>query len=75
MTLKNKYVIRGAAVIDGTGAPRRLLDIEITGGFISALLEPGQGAQSGSSGDINAKDLVVCPGFPIQSYRKAFAPL
>jgi N-acyl-D-amino-acid deacylase len=63
MTLKNKYVIRGAAVIDGTGAPRRRLDIEITGGFISALLEPGQGAQPGSTVDINAQDLVVCPGF------------
>jgi N-acyl-D-amino-acid deacylase len=63
MTSETRYLIRGATVIDGTGAPGRLLDIEVIGGFITGLVEPGKRAWQASGSDINAQGRVVCPGF------------
>jgi len=56
-------VLRGAEVIDGTGAARIRADVAIDGGRIAALLEPG--AASGIRGalDVDVEGLVVSPGF------------
>ena len=53
-------VIRGATVIDGSGAAGHLADVAVSGGHIAAL-----GELSGLSGthEIEAAGLVVAPGF------------
>ncbi len=52
-------VIRGGSVVDGTGAPRRLADVAIDDGRISAVGDvPGAGRR-----EIDARGLLVTPGF------------
>ncbi|SLN53816.1 N-acyl-D-amino-acid deacylase family protein [Roseisalinus antarcticus] len=59
-TPAHDLVIRGALVIDGTGAPRRASDVGVTAGRISALAAPGSLAgQEVLSGD----GLILAPGF------------
>lgn len=54
-----ELVIRGATVIDGTGAEGRRADIGIDGGRITAV-----GDADGPAGrTIDADGLVACPGF------------
>ena len=53
------YVIRGATVVDGTGAAGRRGDVGIGGGRITAVGEVGDGARTTLDGD----GLVVAPGF------------
>ncbi|WP_127144525.1 N-acyl-D-amino-acid deacylase family protein [Pelagibacterium montanilacus] len=55
-----RTVIRGASVIDGTGAPRRSADVAIAGGRIVAIGEPGS-----LEGDtvIEAAGRILAPGF------------
>ena len=52
-------VIRGGTVVDGTGAPKRRLDVAVDGGLISAL-EPGVGP---GHREIDAEGLLVTPGW------------
>src|SRR2546428_6175724 len=52
-------VIRGGTVVNGTGAPRSLSDVTITGGRIAAV---GRTSERGRR-EIDAEGLVVCPGF------------
>jgi N-acyl-D-amino-acid deacylase len=52
--------LRGGVLIDGTGAPRRLADILVTGACISAVVAPGEG-RARETLDISGQ--VVCPGF------------
>jgi N-acyl-D-aspartate/D-glutamate deacylase len=52
--------ITGAALIDGTGAPRREADIGISDDRIAAVAEPGSLA---AAEVVDASGLVVCPGF------------
>jgi N-acyl-D-amino-acid deacylase len=54
------FLIRGGALIDGTGAPRRKADIEVSDGVIAAIgrLKPKAGEPV-----INARGLIVAPGF------------
>lgn len=52
-------VIRNAEVIDGTGAAARQTDVAVTGFAISALGDLNEPAAS----TIDAKGLVLCPGF------------
>ena len=52
-------VIRGGTVIDGSGAPRRVADVAVAAGRISAV-----GAVGGRGGrEVDASGLCVCPGF------------
>src|SRR5712691_2932089 len=52
-------VIRGGTVVNGTGAPRSLSDVTITGGRIATV---GKTSERGRR-EIDAEGLVVCPGF------------
>ena len=51
-------VIRGGTVVDGTGAPGRAADVEVTGGRISGIGPGLTGARA-----LDASGQVVCPGF------------
>jgi N-acyl-D-amino-acid deacylase len=51
-------VFRGATVIDGTGAPGRVADVGVAGGRIAEL-----GAGLTGRRVVDARDLVLCPGF------------
>src|SRR5438105_2703474 len=51
-------VIRGGTVVDGSGAPRRVADVAVAAGRISAV-----GAVGGRGRrEVDASGLVVCPG-------------
>ena len=55
-----RKVLRGATVIDGTGAPRRSADVVLDGDHIAEIVEPGR-----ASGDevVDLTGLVLAPGF------------
>ena len=53
-------VICGAAVIDGTGAPRFTADVLVAQGRISGVVPAGTGR---AKSVLNARGLVLCPGF------------
>lgn len=53
-------LIRGAAVVDGTGAPRRRADVGLRDGRIEAV---GDLANARSAATLDATGLVVAPGF------------
>jgi N-acyl-D-amino-acid deacylase len=55
-------VIKGGAVIDGTGAPRRVADVAILGDRIVFVGEAKNG-EFGGARVIDARGLVVAPGF------------
>lgn len=54
------FVIRGAAVVDGTGTPARSADVAVAVGRIAAVTEPGGVAADAA---IDAHGLVLAPGF------------
>ncbi len=54
-------VIRGGAIVDGTGAPSRPGDVAVRDGRIAAVGNLVQGA--GAAAEIDASGLVVSPGF------------
>ncbi len=60
-------IIRGATIVDGTGAPGRLGDIGVQDGRIVAVSyrgDDGSGPIADSARDeLDAAGLVVCPGF------------
>lgn len=53
-------VIRGATVVDGTGAPAARMDVRISGGRIQAL---GRITPNPQDSVVNADGLVLLPGF------------
>jgi N-acyl-D-aspartate/D-glutamate deacylase len=55
-------VIRGATVVDGTGAPSRPGDVEVGGGRIAAVTDPGRADTTGAQ-VLDGDGLVVTPGF------------
>jgi N-acyl-D-aspartate/D-glutamate deacylase len=58
-------VLRGAQLVDGTGAPPRAADVGVEGGRIAAVTEPGELA-AGAAGNAEVVDLdglVLAPGF------------
>lgn len=59
-------LIRGGTLVDGTGAPGRRADVEVTAGRISAVhdasADPGAGPR-GAATVIDAGGLIVTPGF------------
>jgi N-acyl-D-amino-acid deacylase len=54
-------LIAGGAVVDGTGGPRRRVDIGVKNGVIAAIGPLGDQHQVRTL--INARDRIVCPGF------------
>jgi N-acyl-D-aspartate/D-glutamate deacylase len=60
VTGKLDLAITGAELIDGTGAPRRSADVGVAGDRIVAVSKPGELA---ADEVIDARGLVVCPGF------------
>ncbi|MBT8488304.1 MAG: amidohydrolase family protein, partial [Gemmatimonadetes bacterium] len=52
-------VLRGGVLVDGTGAPRRRLDVAVTGDRITAV---GADLPVGST-ELDVRDLAVAPGF------------
>ena len=58
-------VLRGAEVVDGSGAPARAADLGVDGGRIVAVAEPGAlGAEAAGAADVVDLDgLVLAPGF------------
>jgi N-acyl-D-amino-acid deacylase len=55
-------IIRGAEVIDGTGAPGRPADVVVRDGTIEAVERPGSAGGEGAE-VLDATGLVVTPGF------------
>src|SRR5690606_22827489 len=59
-------IIRGATIVDGTGAPGRRGDVGVAGGRIAAVVhrddEPA-GLDEPATEELDADGLVVCPGF------------
>jgi N-acyl-D-aspartate/D-glutamate deacylase len=59
-------IIRGATIVDGTGAPGRRGDVGVAGGRIAAVVhrddEPA-GLDEPAAEELDADGLVVCPGF------------
>ncbi|MCX6138052.1 MAG: amidohydrolase family protein, partial [Ignavibacteriales bacterium] len=53
-------VIRGGEILDGTGAPARMMDLGIRDGVISAI---GSLGDAHASRVIDARGLIVAPGF------------
>ncbi len=53
-------LIRGAQMVDGTGAPQRLADVAIRGGLIAHV---GDGSAVNAGEVIDARGQVVAPGF------------
>jgi N-acyl-D-amino-acid deacylase len=54
-------VLRGATVVDGTGAPPRMADVVLDGPTISAVVEPGTASPDAEAVDLDG--LVLAPGF------------
>lgn len=57
-------LFRGATVVDGTGAPRHLADVTVTGGLIDEVAPPGgSGPRPTALRTVDADGLVLTPGF------------
>jgi N-acyl-D-aspartate/D-glutamate deacylase len=56
------HVIKGATVVDGTGAPSRTADVALRAGLIAAVADPGTLGEGGRS-EQDATGLVLTPGF------------
>jgi len=59
-TLPQVVIMRGGTVYDGTGAPGKKADVLIIGDTIKAI---GQNVSAFGARVLNAKGLIVCPGF------------
>ncbi|MFD0358880.1 amidohydrolase family protein, partial [Streptomyces sp. NPDC127110] len=57
------HLIRGATVVDGTGAPAYTADIGIKDGRIAVIAEPGGGPAQPARTTEDATGLVLTPGF------------
>ena len=55
-------VVRGATLIDGTGADARPADIAVRDGVVTQVAEPGT-IDGGAARTIDADGLLVTPGF------------
>ncbi|MFF3340702.1 amidohydrolase family protein [Streptomyces flavidovirens] len=56
------HLIRGATVVDGTGAPARVADVGIRGGRIAVIAAPGSVEEPARTAE-NAEGFVLAPGF------------
>src|SRR6266850_2034095 len=64
-SVRQGFLIRGGRLVDGTGSPARDADILIQGERVVDILQPGTpaGRFAGAERTIDARGLVVCPGF------------
>jgi N-acyl-D-amino-acid deacylase len=62
--MKPDIVIRNGTVVDGTGAPRRVADVAISGDIITEIVDAADGGvdQTGRR-EIDAEGRIVTPGF------------
>src|SRR5258708_34495894 len=65
-------LVRGGDVVDGTGAPKKRLDLGLVGDRVAAI---GRLDGSGAERVIEAKGLVVAPGFIDVHIHSEFALL
>ncbi|WP_438293289.1 N-acyl-D-amino-acid deacylase family protein [Streptomyces sp. HUAS TT7] len=56
------HLIKGATLVDGTGAPARPADVGIRGGRIAVIADPGTVREAAASTE-DATGLVLAPGF------------
>lgn len=56
------HLIKGATVVDGTGAPARVADVGIRDGRIAAIAAPGTVTEEARTTE-DATGLVLTPGF------------
>ncbi|MBT2525282.1 D-aminoacylase [Streptomyces sp. ISL-99] len=56
------HLIRGATVVDGTGAPAHVADVGIRGGRIAVIAAPGSVEEPARTAE-NAEGFVLAPGF------------
>jgi len=59
----HSIVIRGARLIDGSGAPARLADIAVDGARISAVADAGDVTIGAGQREIDARGLLLTPGW------------
>src|SRR5207248_10807672 len=60
VTATERVVLWGATVVDGTGAPGRVADVEVEGGVITAV---GGAGRVDDADVVDASGLVLAPGF------------
>ena len=56
-------LLRGATVVDGTGAPARPADLAVVGDRIAAVAEPGSLTPDADTTIVDLDGLVLAPGF------------
>jgi N-acyl-D-amino-acid deacylase len=69
-------IIRNGTVIDGSGAARFAADVPIAAGKIAALIAPGDATSATAPHEIDARGLIVAPGFiDLHSHSDWVAPI
>src|SRR5215472_17484726 len=61
--MEYELIVHGGTVVDGSGAPRFQADIAIEAGRIAEVIADTQSEQVNASREIDARGLVVAPGF------------
>ncbi|GAB2831815.1 amidohydrolase family protein [Actinocorallia aurea] len=56
-------LLRGASLIDGTGAPARRADVGVAGGRVVAVRDPGELSPDDAAATTDLDGLVLAPGF------------
>src|SRR5215469_16911536 len=74
--MEYELIVRGGTVVDGSGAPRFQGDIAIDAGRIAEVIADRESEQVIASRKINARGLVVAPGFiDLHSHSDWVAPI
>ncbi|MFI5047040.1 MAG: amidohydrolase family protein [Acidimicrobiia bacterium] len=63
MAVAPDVLLRGASVVDGTGAPARAADVAIDGGRITAVAPPGELRPGARTEVVELDGLTLAPGF------------
>ncbi|MDA8075427.1 MAG: hypothetical protein M0Z40_09385, partial [Actinomycetota bacterium] len=58
-----RVVLTGGLVVDGTGQPGRLADVDVVGGQVAQIAPAGSLRHADADLVEDASGLVVCPGF------------